>query len=528
MVERIAANGFSDLIRDTRSCAHVHDMTSSTRIAACARSASTAASRSSPPAWSRDDPAEAYKVDLFTGERSPGPGRELALAYVRSASDIASMTEVGFFSHYGEASRAVGFFEEPAGTVAKRIFDLHRRHAAAVCRVFDQATSAHAAALREGTSATDRACSPSSWASAKGRMRIRSELPRSSSRSRPARRSEWRSIEKRVVFDRWGEITGVGAELLIALAKPFRKAMIEELAPENFPFIKTADLLRRLNCNGETLRRRVYRCRNEIARLATGAGDAPPAIDAVIENSQWHGYRLNPDSDPDRGDHGADTTQVGHGFRWECHTSSTASQQNQRLARRDASRLSAMPSTDFDAQNSHVLHAIERSTALLRARAKERAAECRTWTRTSWQNVGDKSPRTLQGWRQQGKGPRYLKIGSSRPLPPRRRSRRTRPPVSTPTRTARSSTTASLGASMTLKLAGSLGDQKVAGGRNARRSGPSQPRPPPAAPQPPGAARAGKRAADDPENIEPVSAHRQRRCARLTSIAATPFHDEGS
>ena len=36
----------------------------------------------------QEDPAEAYKVDLFTGERSPGPGRELALAYVRSASDI--------------------------------------------------------------------------------------------------------------------------------------------------------------------------------------------------------------------------------------------------------------------------------------------------------------------------------------------------------------------------------------------------------------------------------------------------------
>ena len=68
-------------------------------------------------------------------------------------------------------------------------------------------------------------------------MRIRSPTARSSSRSRPARRSEWRSTDKRVIFDRWGEITGVGAELLIALAEPFREAMKEELTPENFPFI---------------------------------------------------------------------------------------------------------------------------------------------------------------------------------------------------------------------------------------------------------------------------------------------------
>jgi hypothetical protein len=32
-----------------------------------------------------EDPAEAYKVELFTDERPPGPDREMSLAYVRSA-----------------------------------------------------------------------------------------------------------------------------------------------------------------------------------------------------------------------------------------------------------------------------------------------------------------------------------------------------------------------------------------------------------------------------------------------------------
>ena len=71
--------------------------------------------------------------------------------------------------------------------------------------------------------------------------------------------------------------------------------MSDELAPERYPFSSTANLLRQTNsAQEETLRRRVLRCRNSITRLAKDAGDPPPSIDAVIENSQRHGYRLNP------------------------------------------------------------------------------------------------------------------------------------------------------------------------------------------------------------------------------------------
>jgi len=48
--------------------------------------------------------------------------------------------------------------------------------------------------------------------------------------------------------------------------------------------------------SAEMLRRHVLRCRKKINRLATKAGDALPSIDAVIETSQRHGYRLNPDT----------------------------------------------------------------------------------------------------------------------------------------------------------------------------------------------------------------------------------------
>ena len=101
--------------------------------------------------------------------------------------------------------------------------------------------------------------------------------------------------QKRVVFDRSQQMKGKNAALIIALAVPFRQAMHEERAPENYPFTETSKLMRQINCDSqETFRKTVLRCRNKLTLLATRAGDCRPSIDAVIESSQWHGYRLNP------------------------------------------------------------------------------------------------------------------------------------------------------------------------------------------------------------------------------------------
>jgi hypothetical protein len=244
-----------------------------------------------------EDPAEAYKVDLFLGERPKGPDREMALAYVRSASRIQRMADVAFFGQYGEASRIVGYFGEPADTVAGRIFDLHRRHAFGVCRAFDEAISAHAGAIREGSLPAD--CLLSLVAGQRGDMNAYPAPSREPEKVAAIGAQIRMAVDEdgdRVVFDRWGEVTGVGAALLIALAVPFREATRDELAPERFPFTSTANLLRQTHCaNDEILRRRVLRCRNRIAKMAKSAGDCRPSIDAVIENSQWYGYRLNPD-----------------------------------------------------------------------------------------------------------------------------------------------------------------------------------------------------------------------------------------
>jgi hypothetical protein len=207
------------------------------------------------------------------------------------------MADVAFFMHYGEVSRIVGYFAEPSNTVAARIFELHRRHASGVCRVFDAAISAHASALRERSLPAN--CLLSLVVGQHDAVKAH-PAPSRESKEVPTIGTEIRIAvdEKgeRVVFDRWGEIKGKCAMLLIALAAPFREATHDELAPENFRFTKTVDLLRQTHCaNEETIRRRVLRCRNWIAKMAKCAGDPRPSIEAVIENNQWHGYRLNPD-----------------------------------------------------------------------------------------------------------------------------------------------------------------------------------------------------------------------------------------
>ena len=297
VIERIAANDCSYLIRDTRSCTRVHDMTRlHPHCGQCSqcidrRFAVLAASQE------HEDPAEAYKVDLFTDKRPAGPDREMALGYVRSASMVNRMEDTAFFARYGEASRVVRHFSEPADVVAERIFDLYRRHASAVCRVFDDAIASHAEALRQGCLPVDSLLSLVVGQYQGGvSYNVPSEMPEQLAVVHGQIRTAIDEEGQRVVFDGWGEVKGVGAGLIIALAGPFRRAMLDERSPERYPFTKSRELCRKTGCdNEETLRRRILRCRNRINKLAKAAGDPPPSIESVIESNQWHGYRLNPD-----------------------------------------------------------------------------------------------------------------------------------------------------------------------------------------------------------------------------------------
>ena len=296
VIERIVQSSCGDLIKDTRSCTRVHAMTK--LHPHCGQCSQCIDRRFAILAAGQDqaDPEDAYKVDLLLGGREPGPDREMALAFIRSASKISQMTDVEFFMHYGETSRIVSHFDELAETVARRIYELHQRHAAAVCRVFDDGVGANKADIRNGSLPPD--CLVSLVVAQRSEAR---SYPGPSSGPKMAEtplqeiRISIDAVGERVIFERWGEIKGVDAKLLIALAAPFREAREGELAPEKYPYLTTQKLASVLKHKSEVLRLRVLRCRNKISRRAKEAGDPELPTDAVIESSQWRGYRLNPD-----------------------------------------------------------------------------------------------------------------------------------------------------------------------------------------------------------------------------------------
>ena len=296
VIERIVQSGCADLIKDTRSCTRVHAMTK--LHPHCGQCSQCIDRRFAILAAGQDqaDHEDAYQVEPLLGSREPGPDRELALAFVRSASKISQMTEVQFFTQYGETSRIVSHFDEPAETVARLIHGLHRRHAAAVCRVFDVSIDANKANIRNGSLPPDCLVSlivaqrseGTSYPASPSAPQI-AEMPLQEVRITVDEAGE------RVIFARWGEVKGADAKLLIALATPFREARENELTPEKYPYLTTKELTRQLKYKSEVLRVRVSQCRNKIIRLAKEAGDPELSINAVIESSPWHGYRLNPD-----------------------------------------------------------------------------------------------------------------------------------------------------------------------------------------------------------------------------------------
>jgi hypothetical protein len=80
IISEIALNGCGEMIRHTRSCTRVHEMT--ILHPHCGRCSQCIDRRFGVIAAEQDhqDPADAYKVDLFLGKRQPGPDREMALA----------------------------------------------------------------------------------------------------------------------------------------------------------------------------------------------------------------------------------------------------------------------------------------------------------------------------------------------------------------------------------------------------------------------------------------------------------------
>lgn len=154
IVKLIGEAGCADLIGLSTSCMHTWEITHEhTHCGNCSQCIDRRFGILASGLESHD-PASAYKVDLFLGERIgevKGDPRTMLASYVESAKQIKQMRAAEFFSRYGEIGRALPHCGGSQDATANKIYDLYQRHAADVSRVVKQGIALHSEEIFERT-----------------------------------------------------------------------------------------------------------------------------------------------------------------------------------------------------------------------------------------------------------------------------------------------------------------------------------------------------------------------------------------
>jgi hypothetical protein len=240
------------------------------------------------------DPAEAYRLDLMTGERKSPIDREIALSYVRNARFFEMATSDNLVKEFPAVVDAISHLGEPPGTALKKITGLLQRHGAAVSRAMRRELETRGS--HEWPSSTlPRLYSEDESA------RLRRVLPESTAvASIP--------VERKVViiFDRTRQSvslsdcvevrTGATHNLLWVLAEKHLEASGQGLDLLDYPATSAQELTDILGYAEEgNARQLISRARSELAKRF-GAAELDADIGRrVIENVPGQGYRLDPD-----------------------------------------------------------------------------------------------------------------------------------------------------------------------------------------------------------------------------------------
>ena len=271
IVQQIEHLGFGGLIRHTRSCADVRNLTRMhTHCGRCSQCIDRRFAVLSAGLEARD-PGEAYNLDLLDGPRTRVQDREIALAYVRNARWFTFASQSQFFQRFGEISRATDHLEDPPEIAVERIVDLHKRHGFAVTRVMDDARKSSGGGTRDSDSllalygesqATDIAGSFSIALSTQ---------PSDAKQQFWKIRLDWTRKQSHIVGV--GAIKGAGYELLEYLGKIHMEALGLGLEPEEYPLATGEALAKHWQLAGSaSVRRRVLRLRRDLEALCRNRG----------------------------------------------------------------------------------------------------------------------------------------------------------------------------------------------------------------------------------------------------------------
>jgi hypothetical protein len=149
VVRTVAARDCGDLIKDSVSCTRTYDATKLHTHCGCCSQCIDRRFGVLAACCAKYEPEEMYKCDLLIGDRIDPLDRTMAESYVRTAIELREMAELAFFGRFGgEAGRVCsGFPLLRADDVARKVFELHRRHGEAISNVLTAAVEKHSADL---------------------------------------------------------------------------------------------------------------------------------------------------------------------------------------------------------------------------------------------------------------------------------------------------------------------------------------------------------------------------------------------
>jgi len=254
------------------------------------------------------DPEEAYLVDLLLGPREPGVDRAMAVDTVRSALEFRRLSEDDFATRFaGEfAWLTMSFPDLASDEVARRFVAMFCRHGDAVRKIFTKAANAHASDLIDH--AIPDSCLLQIAVNSPGigfdDEPITLRPPKEkvglvASAENTERGSILLAVDdaaKRILIDGLASLTAPGEFRLVSvLIRRHKEDLAAERAPRNFRTISAADLAAAASSTGDTAgRQAVSRVRKKISAEYQQLYGSPLGLDAVIENVQGRGYRLNP------------------------------------------------------------------------------------------------------------------------------------------------------------------------------------------------------------------------------------------
>jgi hypothetical protein len=307
VVKIIGDHGCSHLLASTISCSHVYQMNK--KQPHCGECSQCIDRRFGVlgAGLETEDPEGQYRLKLLVDEWKAGKPRTLAESYIRFAVDARNASVEAFYAKFaGEISRAVQSLPGDRGRNARQVVDTQKRHAESVFSILEKEVARCARGLLDGS--LPPYCLLRIAVTSHDQLRRTAEEVPILGEETSATSDEPRRLKhglgapeiqlavnevERVVLVRGGlEFSGADYEFLRLLLDAFEEDQRNRKAPDNYCYTITSMLAKKLKVGQPTIRQRVLRIRKRL--FDWFAEDYPLPQDALIENSPWDGYRINP------------------------------------------------------------------------------------------------------------------------------------------------------------------------------------------------------------------------------------------